>query len=206
MTLCNKCKHKRICKHYDYFLMNHDIEVDIKKCENFLDSNTTIAKTTSCETKSSTVEEVKPVKQYPDLKNINLNSELKDIIDEQLKPIVTDIHPLTVEKEPCSRCKKDTHVIDLKECSECGRKVCTDCSVGVINDGKLEVTCEKCWSGEPDPTEEDLKNQKITYGANVETDVWDLESFKTKHKGGNSDEPRGKQMGNSRPNKKSKKK
>lgn len=195
--LCNKCIHKSFCKYYDYMINAHCLVIDLKQCDNFknklknlnhdnfnendltikhnaLDKH--IFKPTYATANNSTV--LLSGKVYPDLKEeFNISSSIKNIAT-----------PIKISKAICDRCKKEVPSTDIENCVECGRPVCKNCGVAALNNGKPEFTCEKCWSGTPDPDINSEKEVTITYGE--EKKEWDIEDFIETKEEGNGNEPR----------------
>lgn len=227
--LCNKCVHKSFCKHYDYMVNAHSLTIDLKECDNYkskvrqaLDDlstrtmpnnpNSWGGKTSSIinehvsardayTTTASNSDTMLLNKTYPDL---------KEIIDNQLKPVISDVSVVEVGTAICDRCKNEFKITELENCVECGRPVCTECRVGTLNNGIPEATCEKCWSGTPDPDPNNPEEVKITYGEEDPSKGWDLNSFidnkEDTVKEEKKDESTGEQVDDKRPTKKSKKK
>ena len=203
---CDICLNKDICKHYQYFRDNFEIVVEVKDCnkvrynqtfstnsatplkgheigsgvmtipaptvptpwEPFKDRTSAINKDAN-----SNIFLGKQPREYPDLKKI------PDPLNPVTATFATNITPVEVSKGICDRCKQEVSTIDIDNCVECGRPVCKDCSVTTINDaGKPECTCEKCWSGAPDPDPNNPEEVKITYGEEVKE--WNLEDFEAK--------------------------
>ena len=220
--LCNKCVHKSFCKHYDYIVNNHCLTIDLKECDNYKsktrqaledlstktmpnDSNSWVGGSISSSVSS---EYISPKsahtttsndniallsgKVYPDLKEKFTASSVKELAT-----------PIEISKVVCDRCKKEVPSTEIDNCVECGRPVCRDCGVGALSDGKPEFTCEKCWSGTPDPDPNSTEEVTITYGE--EKMEWDIEDFIEVKKEEKEDEPR-EQVDNGKPTRKSKKK
>lgn len=220
--LCNKCVHKSFCKHYDYIVNNHCLTIDLKECDNYKsktrqaledlstktmpnDSNSWVGGSISSAVSS---EYISPKsahtttsndniallsgKVYPDLKEKFTTSSVKELAT-----------PIEISKVVCDRCKKEVPSTEIDNCVECGRPVCRDCGVGALSDGKPEFTCEKCWSGTPDPDPNSTEEVIITYGE--EKKEWDIEDFIEVKKEEKEDEPR-EQVDNGKPARKSKKK
>ena len=220
--LCNKCVHKSFCKHYDYIVNNHCLTIDLKECDNYKsktrqaledlstktmpnDSNSWVGGSISSAVSS---EYISPKsahtttsndniallsgKVYPDLKEKFTTSSVKELAT-----------PIEISKVVCDRCKKEVPSTEIDNCVECGRPVCRDCGVGALSDGKPEFTCEKCWSGTPDPDPNSTEEVTITYGE--EKMEWDIEDFIEVKKEEKEDEPR-EQVDNGKPARKSKKK
>lgn len=209
---CDTCLNKNICKHYQYFRDNFDLVIEVKDCSNFRNnSSITINQNDSIIPKwgnttnnidNSTVLLNNQPKVYPDLKEL-----------DKLMPIQTDseplkITPVTIAKAECDRCKNQVSSIDIDNCVECGRPVCKDCSVTTINTAGIpECTCEKCWSGTPDPDPNSSEEVSITYGE--EEKEWNLEDFEEKKEikeEDKEDESRREQVADKSSNRKSKKK
>ena len=131
-------------------------------------------------------------KVYPDLKEEFTTSSVKELAT-----------PIEISKVVCDRCKKEVPSTEIDNCVECGRPVCRDCGVGALSDGKPEFTCEKCWSGTPDPDPNSTEEVTIIYGE--EKKEWDIEDFIEVKKEEKEDEPR-EQVDNGKPARKSKKK
>lgn len=220
--LCNKCVHKSFCKHYDYIVNNHCLTIDLKECDNYKsktrqaledlstktmpnDSNSWVGGSISSAVSS---EYISPKsahtttsndniallsgKVYPDLKEEFTTSSVKELAT-----------PIEISKVVCDRCKKEVPSTEIDNCVECGRPVCRDCGVGALSDGKPEFTCEKCWSGTPDPDPNSTEEVTIIYGE--EKKEWDIEDFIEVKKEEKEDEPR-EQVDNGKPARKSKKK
>lgn len=220
--LCNKCVHKSFCKHYDYIVNNHCLTIDLKECDNYKSKTRQALEDLSTKTMpnnpnswvggsiSSAVssEYISPKsahtttsndniglpsgKVYPDLKEKFTTSSVKELAT-----------PIEISKVVCDRCKKEVPSTEIDNCVECGRPVCRDCGVGALSDGKPEFTCEKCWSGTPDPDPNSTEEVIITYGE--EKKEWDIEDFIEIKKEEKEDEPR-EQVDNGKPARKSKKK
>lgn len=196
---CDLCQIKKICKHYQYFKLNDDIRVEVKDCENIRYNQTfgaSISQPVDVKPTQSQVALLNNTgKVYPDLKE-------EYIPNISVKEIAT---PIEISKVVCDRCKKEVPSTEIDNCVECGRPVCKDCGVGALNDGKPEFTCEKCWSGTPDPDPNSSEEVVITYGE--EKKEWDIEDFieNEDKKEEKKDEPR-EQVDNGKPTRKSKKK
>ena len=220
--LCNKCVHKSFCKHYDYIVNNHCLTIDLKECDNYKsktrqaledlstktmpnDSNSWAGGSVSSATSS---EHISPKSAYTTTSNDNialLNGKVYPDLKEKfttssVKELAT---PIEISKVVCDRCKKEVPSTEIDNCVECGRPVCRDCGVGALSDGKPEFTCEKCWSGTPDPDPNSTEEVTITYGE--EKMEWDIEDFIEIKKEEKEDEPR-EQVDNGKPDRKSKKK
>lgn len=220
--LCNKCVHKSFCKHYDYIVNNHCLTIDLKECDNYKsktrqaledlstktmpnDSNSWAGGSVSSATSS---EHISPKSAYTTTSNDNialLNGKVYPDLKEKfttssVKELAT---PIEISKVVCDRCKKEVPSTEIDNCVECGRPVCRDCGVGALSDGKPEFTCEKCWSGTPDPDPNSTEEVTITYGE--EKMEWDIEDFIEIKKEEKEDEPR-EQVDNGKPARKSKKK
>lgn len=220
--LCNKCVHKSFCKHYDYIVNNHCLTIDLKECDNYKsktrqaledlstktmpnDSNSWAGGSVSSATSS---EHISPKSAYTTTSNDNialLNGKVYPDLKEKfttssVKELAT---PIEISKVVCDRCKKEVPSTEIDNCVECGRPVCRDCGVGALSDGKPEFTCEKCWSGTPDPDPNSTEEVTITYGE--EKMEWDIEDFIEVKKEEKEDEPR-EQVDNGKPARKSKKK
>ena len=220
--LCNKCVHKSFCKHYDYIVNNHCLTIDLKECDNYKsktrqaledlstktmpnDSNSWAGGSVSSATSS---EHISPKSAYTTTSNDNialLNGKVYPDLKEKfttssVKELAT---PIEISKVVCDRCKKEVPSTEIDNCVECGRPVCRDCGVGALSDGKPEFTCEKCWSGTPDPDPNSTEEVTITYGE--EKMEWDIEDFIGIKKEEKEDEPR-EQVDNGKPARKSKKK
>lgn len=177
---CNICLSKNICKHYQYFRDNFDLVIEVKDCSNFRsDSNITINQSESIIPKWGNTNNIdnntmllkKEPKIYPDLKELDKLMPITQPNSEPLK-----ITPVTIAKAECDRCKQQVPSIDIDNCVECGRPVCKDCGVTTINTAGIpECTCEKCWSGAPDPDPNSSEEVSITYGE--EEKEWNLEDF-----------------------------
>lgn len=220
--LCNKCVHKSFCKHYDYIVNNHCLTIDLKECDNYKsktrqaledlstktmpnDSNSWAGGSVSSATSS---EHISPKSAYTTTSNDNIAllsgkvyPDLKEkFTTSSVKELAT---PIEISKVVCDRCKKEVPSTEIDNCVECGRPVCRDCGVGALSDGKPEFTCEKCWSGTPDPDPNSTEEVTITYGE--EKMEWDIEDFIEVKKEEKEDEPR-EQVENGKPARKSKKK
>lgn len=194
--LCDKCVYKSFCKHYDYIVNTHCLTIELKECNNYksktkqeledlaiktmpnnpnswtggkISSDHTSQKPSTTIANNSNDNIALLNKQYPDL---------KEIIDTQMKPVISDISAVETKTAICDRCKREVNAIELDNCIECGRPVCNECGVSTLNDiGMPETTCEKCWSGTPDPDPNDSKKVSITYGEEDPNQGWNLESF-----------------------------
>lgn len=220
--LCNKCVHKSFCKHYDYIVNNHCLTIDLKECDNYKsktrqaledlstktmpnDSNSWVSGSISSAVSS---EHISPKSTYTTTSNDNIAllsgkvyPDLKEkFTTSSVKELAT---PIEISKVVCDRCKKEVPSTEIDNCVECGRPVCRDCGVGALSDGKPEFTCEKCWSGTPDPDPNSTEEVTITYGE--EKMEWDIEDFIEVKKEEKEDEPR-EQVENGKPARKSKKK
>lgn len=209
---CDTCLNKDICKHYQYFRDNFELVVDVKDCSKYrTDLNTTtnqvesnLPKWVNTDNNIALLNQKQP-KVYPDLKELDKIAPIA-IDSEPLK-----ITPVSITKATCDRCKQLVPSIDIDNCVECGRPVCKDCGVTTINAaGVPECTCEKCWSGTPDPDPNSTEEVIITYGE--EEKEWNLEDFEIntnsiETKEEKEDESRdGEQVANKSSNRKSKKK
>lgn len=216
--LCNKCVHKSFCKHYDYIVNNHCLTIDLKECDNYKtglleelatktmpnNPNSWVGNNTSSAVSS---EYISPKSAYTTTSNSNvalLSGKIyPDLKEEFTTPAVKEIAtPIEVSKVVCDRCKKEVPSTEIDNCVECGRPVCRDCGVGALNDGKPEFTCEKCWSGTPDPDPNSTEEVTITYGE--EKKEWDIKDF-IEVKEEEKDESR-EQVDNGKSTRKSKKK
>ena len=209
---CDTCLNKDICKHYQYFRDNFELVVDVKDCSKYrTDLNTTtnqiesnLPKLVNTDNNIDLLNQKQP-KVYPDLKELDKIAPIA-IDSEPLK-----ITPVSIAKATCDRCKQLVPSIDIDNCVECGRPVCKDCGVTTINTAGIpECTCEKCWSGTPDPDPNSTEEVVITYGE--EEKEWNLEDFEIntdsiETKEEKEDESRdGEQVANKSSNRKSKKK
>ena len=220
--LCNKCVHKSFCKHYDYIVNNHCLTIDLKECDNYKSKTRQALEDLSTKTMpnnpnswvsgsiSSAVssEHISPKSTYTTTSNDNIAllsgkvyPDLKEkFTTSSVKELAT---PIEISKVVCDRCKKEVPSTEIDNCVECGRPVCRDCGVGALSDGKPEFTCEKCWSGTPDPDPNSTEEVTITYGE--EKMEWDIEDFIEIKKEEKEDEPR-EQVENGKPARKYKKK
>lgn len=172
--LCNTCAHKSFCKHYEYIVNTHCLKIILDECDNYQKKyivnkaiDTLATQTAPIDNKTHTAFNSDTLfggKIYPDLK-------------EEYKPsTVTELAtPIEISKVICDRCKKEVNSTEIDNCVECGRPVCRDCGVGALNNGKPEFTCEKCWSGTPDPDPNVSEEVIITYGE--EKAEWDITDF-----------------------------
>lgn len=192
---CDICLNKDICKHYQYFRDNFEVVVEVKKCSKMRhdytfgtdlvrpfdmnkrnsESVTITAPTTTTPWEPFVNKILAKPKQYPDLKKM----------PDPLNPVTatfsanSNITPVVISKGICDRCKKEVSTIDIDNCIECGRPICKDCGVTTFSEsGKPEFTCEKCWSGTPDPDPNNPEAVKISYGE--EEKEWNLEDFEVK--------------------------
>ena len=220
--LCNKCVHKSFCKHYDYIVNNHCLTIDLKECDNYKSKTRQALEDLSTKTmpndsnswaggsvsSAASSEHISPKSAYTTTSNDNialLNGKVYPDLKEKfttssVKELAT---PIEISKVVCDRCKKEVPSTEIDNCVECGRPVCRDCGVGALSDGKPEFTCEKCWSGTPDPDPNSTEEVTITYGE--EKMEWDIEDFIEVKKEEKEDEPR-EQVDNGKPARKSKKK
>lgn len=207
--LCNKCKNKSFCKHYDYVVNAHSLTINIDSCDDYVNKSLDLI-----------AESIKPMPNNPNswaapspneniaLLNNKSYPDLKEIIDDQLKPVISDVSVVEVGTAICDRCKNEFKTTELENCVECGRPVCVECRVGTLNNGIPEATCEKCWSGTPDPDPNNPEDVKITYGEEDPSQGWNLEALidkEEKVEEVKENESTGKQVDNKRPAKKSKK-
>ena len=220
--LCNKCVHKSFCKHYDYIVNNHCLTIDLKECDNYKSKTRQALEDLSTKTmpndsnswaggsvsSAASSEHISPKSTYTTTSNDNIAllsgkvyPDLKEkFTTSSVKELAT---PIEISKVVCDRCKKEVPSTEIDNCVECGRPVCRDCGVGALSDGKPEFTCEKCWSGTPDPDPNSTEEVTITYGE--EKMEWDIEDFIEVKKEEKEDEPR-EQVDNGKPARKSKKK
>lgn len=215
ISLCFTCQHKKICKHYKYFRDNEDIAVNIKECDNFIDKNTN-SKVNSTTIplnpadkiiRPNTVEMPGILTQPRTFPPLTKGDPFKPATSTFMPP--ANITKVEIAKGVCDRCKQEVLVTDLDNCVECGRPVCKDCGVYALEDGKGVFTCEKCWSGTPDPDpNEKPEKVSITYGE--ENKSWDLKDFEDKEQDGKetggAEDERDKQVGTKKSNRKSVKK
>lgn len=167
--LCLDCKHKQICKHYNYVTSNNDIELLVKNCDHYLNkilnhvqssisniNNTTTTTLNSINTSSE--------KHYTDFSK--MSRENKDI-----KAI-----PVEINKKRCDRCKSEVFSTDIQICNECHNNVCSDCGVSMLNDNGNYITiCETCWSGE-DYTDTNNEDIVLKYSDSQDKE-WDINEF-----------------------------
>lgn len=194
---CDICLNKDICKHYQYFRDNFEITVEVKDCSK-LRAETTYNKTRTSHIANENITLLNN-KVFPDLKEFSKMPPTSLPSNDESK-----VTPVTISKSLCDRCQKQIPSIDIDNCIECGRQVCKDCSVTSINtSGMPECTCEKCWSGTPDPDPNNPEEVTITYGE--DNKEWDLEDFET-NKEEKNESGKSKQVGDKTPTRKSKKK
>lgn len=182
MNKCDTCLNKDICKHYQYFRDNFELVVEVKDCSKYRGTTnpTTIQHSPNWgnvnnSSNDNNIALLKQPKVYPDLKELDKIAPIATT-NEPLK-----ITPVSIAKTTCDRCKNLVSSIDIDNCVECGRPVCKDCGVTTINtSGVPECTCEKCWSGTPDPDPNSTEEVKITYGE--EEKEWNLEDFEGENK------------------------
>lgn len=217
--LCNKCVHRSFCKHYDYIVNNHCLTIDLKECNNYktklLDDLATKTMPNNPNSWSGgsissaiSSEYISPKSAYTTTSNDNitlLNGKVYPDLKEEFttSPVKEIATPIEISKVVCDRCKKEVPSTEIDNCVECGRPVCRDCGVGALSDGKPEFTCEKCWSGTPDPDPNSTEEVTITYGE--EKKEWDIEDFIEVKEKEKEDESR-EQVDNGKPTRKSKKK
>lgn len=213
ISLCFTCKHKKICRHYKYFRDNEDIAINIKECDNFIDKNTS-TKVNSTTTPLNPVDiATLPNRQMPGILTQPrtyppLTNKPTATFNDSKNKLVT---PVEIAKAICDRCKKEVLVTDIDNCIECGRPVCKDCGVYAIEDGKGVFTCEKCWSGTPDP-DPNQKPEKVSITYGEENKSWDLKDFEDKveevqdEKGKGEKDERSEQVDSKKSNRKSVKK
>lgn len=229
---CDVCLNKDICKHYQYFRDNFEIVVEVKDCSKIRYDNTFgadlikpfdtnkgnsgVMTIPAPKLKLNTPTPWEPYKDRTSAINKEEPRQYHDLkkIPDPLNPITatfsanSGITPVKIAKVVCERCKKEVPSTDIDNCVECGRPVCKDCGVAALGTtGKPEFTCEKCWSGTPDPDPNNPEEVKITYGE--EEKEWNLEDFETDKevKEEKKDESgSGEQVGNKSSNRKSKKK
>ena len=220
--LCNKCVHKSFCKHYDYIVNNHCLTIDLKECDNYKSKTRQALEDLSTKTmpndsnswaggsisSAASSEHISPKSTYTTTSNDNIallsGKVYPDLKEEFTTSSVKELAtPIEISKVVCDRCKKEVPSTEIDNCVECGRPVCRDCGVGALSDGKPEFTCEKCWSGTPDPDPNSTEEVTIIYGE--EKKEWDIEDFIEIKKEEKEDEPR-EQVDNGKPARKSKKK
>lgn len=200
--LCESCSHKSFCKHYDYITNTHCLKLELKSCDNH-----------SFKEQKATSDVLDNTNNQVALSNSKKYPDLKEIIENQLSPVVSEVVPLEVKTDTCQRCKQEFKITELEECSECHRFVCSNCRVTTLdsNTNAPVSICERCWSGEPDPDVNQNTKVTIRYGQEENTS-WDLDAFiikdtKEDEKMEDKDnESTREQMDDSRPNKKSKRK
>lgn len=206
---CTKCIHRSVCKHFSYMMENSHIGIQINDCklyETNLENNKTQSITSynkltvndgfippqnsMCETML-----LSNSAGYPDFSNLSNKTE-------PIKAI-----PVEINKVTCDRCKKEVPSIDIENCIECGRPVCIDCRVNTFdpNTGTVTSTCEKCWSGAEDPIPGEEKEVSISFEEKKES--WDIKDFIIGEDVSKEEENvTTKQMDNTRPSRKPKKK
>ena len=225
ISLCFTCEHKRICKHYKYFRDNEDIAVHIKECDSFKDKNnqskvnsvTTPLNPADIVSKPNSAEMPGILTQprtYPPLRREPdpFNPIKSTFGTGGMSTSTTNVTPVEISKVVCDRCKKEVLATDIDNCVECGRAVCKDCGVMALNaNGVPEFTCEKCWSGTPDP-DPNAEPEKVTITYGEVNSSWELDDFEEKKPKKESKEEvkeendeSDKQVETKRPNKKSKK-
>lgn len=165
---CLKCKHKTVCKHLSYMMENLHIGIEINNCklyEGTIEEYSTIASGVL-----SVAEEELPGSIYKDFNNNGFSEPINAI-------------PVEINKVVCDRCKKEVSSIEVENCVECGRQICTDCRVDCFdpNTGTVTATCEKCWSGTEDPIPGE-ESEKISISIKEEDTNWNLEDFTTNEK------------------------
>lgn len=223
--LCDKCVHKSFCKHYDYMVNNHCLTIDLKECDNYKSKTKQVLEDLSTKTMPNnpnswaggsvsnavSSEHISPKSAYTTTSNDNialLSGKVYPDLKEEYVPNVSVKEiatPIEISKVVCDRCKKEVPSTEIDNCVECGRPVCRDCGVGALNDGKPEFTCEKCWSGTPDPDPNSIEEVVITYGE--EKKEWDIEDFiENEDKKEEKKDERKEQVENGKPIRKSKKK
>lgn len=199
--LCNKCIHNSFCKHYDYIVNSHCLTIELKECDNYKSKTKQELEDLAIKTvpnnpnnwsgnsisNAISGDYISPKSAYTTTANSSDNitllnnkiyPDLKEIIDTQMKPVISDISVVETKTAICDRCKRKVNAIELDNCVECGRPVCNECGVSTLNDiGIPETTCEKCWSGAPDPDLNNPEEVKITYGEEDPSQGWNLESF-----------------------------
>lgn len=162
---CLKCNHKTVCKHLSYMMDNLHIGIEIKNCKLY---EGTIEEygTTIASGRLSVPDEEIPGAIYKDF-NSGYSEPISAI-------------PVEINKVICDRCKKEVSSIEIENCVECGRQICTDCRVDCFdpNTGIVTATCEKCWSGTEDPIPGE-ESEKVSMSIKEEDKNWSLEDFTT---------------------------
>ena len=212
---CDSCTLKKICKHYKYFKDNDDITVDIESCENYK-SNITLG-VNNHTTVTHPVPMPTQIKEPNRVTSTDPGHIFRKDSSSPYKPLTAtyatssiSAMPVTISKSTCSRCQQEVNSIDIDNCIECGRPICIDCGVTSISTttGLPETTCEKCWSGSPDPDPNNPEDVTIVYGTE-DKEEWDIEDLvqDTVEEKEKVDESKSesKQVDNKRPAKKSKK-
>ena len=197
MNKCDTCLNRDICKHYQYFRDNFELVVEVKDCSKHRGAinPTTIQQSPNWGSVSNSQNDnniallKQPKVVYPDLKELDKIAPIATT-NEPLK-----ITPVSIAKATCDRCKNQVSSIDIDNCVECGRPVCKDCGVTTINtSGMPECTCEKCWSGTPDPDPNSPEEVTITYGE--EEKEWNLEDFENIDNKENKDKDKEEELDN----------
>lgn len=203
---CFKCVHKIVCKHYSYMAENIHIGMTTNNCKLYeAEIQNTVANipVTSDlpipkggfkidDTMPNTVL-LRNSAGYPDFSNLS----------DATKPI--NAMPVEINKVSCDRCKKEVLSIDIDNCMECGRPVCTDCKVSTFdaNTGTVTSVCEKCWSGTEDPIPGEEAEVSISFEEKEE--VWDIHDFIDNNTKEEKEDVTREQMENRKSNRKSKK-
>lgn len=199
---CTKCIHQSVCKHVSYMMENSHIGIQINNCKLYE------SLTTEDGYNTLTADEGFVLPQKVNVDTVSIEpSGYVDYSSLSNKTSPVKAIPVEINKVMCDRCKKEIPSIDIDNCAECGRSVCIDCRVNTFdpNTGTVTSTCEKCWSGAEDPIPGEEKEVSISFEEKKES--WDIKDFIIGEDVSKEEENvTTKQMDNTRPSKKPKKK
>lgn len=174
---CNSCLHKKICRHYNYFVTNFLDIVDLD-CDDYEQK---LQKTQAINLGQGTLNVVQPRPQRFNPLEAELKSYAKlypEVFEEDEQSHFA-VEPVQIQKVECERCKSMVPSTEIENCDTCKRPVCQDCQVKTIEDGNIKIYCESCWSNTPDP-ELDENGKPIIIYNKEEEDPWDIEAFESK--------------------------
>lgn len=165
--ICDSCKLKKICKNYDY-LTEHD-ELTISDCSFVQSENPYAFLKGLCKPMDLTKANPESVKDpgipFSDTK-------------EGFKPRIVKTDEPEDKIIKCPTCREDTFESDIKECSKCHKKVCSNCSTDITNmpkdgdDVVITCLCNEC---------NDIDESKEAY--NSSSSLKDLLNFDLNEKG-----------------------
>jgi hypothetical protein len=128
--ICKLCNLKEICKTYDLIKSIDYADIEVNTCD-FNDNTITMH-----ERHKEMPVNPKVVAQYQG----KAKPDLKDL-EKQINNVPDKPEPVKVE---CPSCKGTTYDDDIRICSKCGKKICSNC--GTHFDSK--DFCQECWEKE----------------------------------------------------------